>query len=528
MEVRRIEAKNGETNLLYGGQALYSRYAPRRTVERLVEEAPLLEECIYLVPSPLLGYGLKELLTRIPSTSCLLCLEADQVLLAHSAPALLSLGLKEVPVYRVSTPPQLYEVFKKLQDGRYRRVFLQPLNGGYRIQKKCYDLLLKTLDHFLQNYWHNRLTQAKMGFLWIKNSFANLPALGRTRASWQRNSRPIVVAGAGESLEGCLATLQRFRPHFYLLAVDTAVQSLLAQGLCPDGVVNLESQFYNLKDFYSLQGRRVELFSDLSAYPPSLRGDHSLHFFASTYQETAFHRRLREEGFQLTEVPPLGSVGVTALYLAGLLSRGPIFLTGLDFSYREGKTHAKEGPFHSWCRLGENRLSGDRWYGFSKSRPGQPTGGGLVTNPVLLGYAELLKNLLGTMENPVYDLRSQGLSLGLPPLGAEDFAALCQSDGEDNQENLSSPPFPSDRMEGFIQAEAGRLEGLIGLWDQLSRGEVEAEALLAPLKACDYLYFHYPDREELPHAQPPFLFKVIRDARRLLRILRIGQTPGQG
>ena len=91
----------------------------------------------------------------------------------------------------------------------------------------------------------------------------------------------------------------------------------------------------------------------------------------------------------------------------------------------------------------------------------------------------------------------------------------------------ASPEVPSDVKRGkaelnsFIQDEKTRLESLLALWEKVSGGEAQEEELLPLLRDCDYLYYHFPDRDTLPSTKYAFLFRVIGEARDLLRKMEL-------
>ena len=242
------QSSNGETNILCQGKPLYSRYSPSAAAERAVQQIPFEENCIYLVPSPLLGYGIASFIRDLPESSILVGIESDQSLMAVSAPFLDALTGEKFICYRTDNSSGLYEVFRQLQDGNYRHSRLIPLNSGYQLHKEVYDNLYSVFQHFLRNYWQNRLTMARMGNLWIKNLISNLKFLKEKDIESFSTEKPIVLCGAGESLEKTVPLIREKRNSIYLLAVDTAVQCLSRQDIIPDGVVNLEAQFYNLKE----------------------------------------------------------------------------------------------------------------------------------------------------------------------------------------------------------------------------------------------------------------------------------------
>ncbi|OQY34643.1 MAG: hypothetical protein B6241_04255 [Spirochaetaceae bacterium 4572_59] len=528
-QIDLIPSRNGELNVQYNGKVLYSRYNPSASVERLAGKTPLKARTIYFIPSPLLGYGILTLMESLPEDSILIAVETDQQLMAISTSYISNIQKKGVcEFFRLDDPVSLYKIYNGLSCSLYRSCCMIPMNGGYQLNREKYDSLFSSLEHYLQNFWQNRMTSVKLGELWMKNLFSNLSRSEGQQLSHFKTDRSVLLAGAGESLEGTIPLIKERRERFFILAVDTAVQTLVRSGIIPDAVVNLEAQFHNLKDFYSLSGKPFRQFADLTAYPPSLRRFKGEQFyFSSRFSSAAIIARLNSAGILAPEIPALGSVGVTALYVATEISDGPIFLTGLDFSYIPGKSHATDSPFHDWARLRESRLNGDTWYGFSCSRPGFKTRGKgddsfLRTNAILVSYCNQLKDMCRLMDREIYDIAKTGLDLQIPAIDHSRAKQLADANqkhsGHTEQPQLESRP---DQMQihSFIRKERKELDKLIKLWDELSAGRREAESLLPSLHYCDYLFYHFPDTTVLPNTSPSFLVRAITSARSYRRLL---------
>ncbi len=525
-----ISAPNGDLNFRIGSRTLYSRYNPSGSSIRLVSQAEILPRTIYFIPSPLFGYGLSELLDSLPEDSIVLAVETDQQLMKESSPYLEKLRSPRCLVYRLDSPVSLYRVFYDLQPARFRNCRIVPLNGGYSFNKKLYDSLFSSLQSFQQYYWRNRLTTTKLGRLWMQNLLINMAETDLRDLGDFKTTKPVILAGAGESLEESLPFMKTHRDKFFILSVDTAVQALARGGILPDGVVNLEAQFHNLKDFYPLKGHSILQFSDITAYPQTLRdfqGDH--YYFSSRFGTNGLVEEFEKEELLPAEIPALGSVGVTALYVAGEITEAPILLTGLDFSYREGKSHARETPFHDWMKLLDGRLGGDAWLNFTLSRPSIPAlskdgRSGLRTNPVLQQYGCQLRDLCHCMDGRVYDIAEGGADFGIPRLTPSEALELCISPGNEEKSCLENKNSDSSSERNrtvlrILKKEKDKLEALIKMWERVNAENAEPEALIPLLIQSDFSYYHFPDTISLPNTRPEFLFRALQSVRRYYRLL---------
>lgn len=73
---RLIKTQNGFT-VLYRNTYLYSKYRAQDAHERAVARLAVKPHTLVLCCAPVLGHGLCALLTRMPPSSFLLCLECD-------------------------------------------------------------------------------------------------------------------------------------------------------------------------------------------------------------------------------------------------------------------------------------------------------------------------------------------------------------------------------------------------------------------------------------------------------------------
>jgi len=418
-EEPRLQETGRGLTIRYKGRHLYSSRDPLAGPRRLAAEAPLAPGTLVYVPSLGLGYGLQELLARLPESCHVLCVEVDPALLAVFAASRATLPRSErLSVVRLDDSIQAAGVLQTLGPWRFRRVTTLALCGGCRLEPDAYRRIQQTLEEELRLYWQNRITLIEMSGLWLRNLFANLALLpGAGGIDSLHTGRAIVVAGAGPSLERTLPAIQRIRKRVCLLAADTALPTLAAAGLRPDWVCVLESQVHNLDDFVPAYDPSLWLLCDLTASPTVLRRFPLRSFFLSRFYPLELFPRLDRFGLLPPSLPPLGSVGVTAVQLALRLTRGPVFLAGLDFCYQPGKTHARGAPAHLRALTQSRRLRPAGMYPFEALllRPRLELRGRLGTTVtsdlVLRSYALQLQRLVEGYGR-VYDLGGEGLPCG--------------------------------------------------------------------------------------------------------------------
>ena len=262
--------KNGKTLL---------SHEPHRRAERIADAVPVSDKTLYFCPSPLYGYGLERLLSRLENTpdSAVLCAEADPEIYNLSIENIPSLILhnKKFHITEASGGAELASAVRdKWGMSAFRRIEVVRLTGGWQLHAQLYSSLCDTLRREIANDWSNAFTLAKLGRLYIRNFFRNLALVPQfpSIAELSFGSAPVLVLGAGPTLDEILdAAGNPVNRNFKIICVDTCIGSLKDRGIIPDLVVILESQHWNLRDFTGCYGWNVPSAVDMSALPSSAR-----------------------------------------------------------------------------------------------------------------------------------------------------------------------------------------------------------------------------------------------------------------
>ncbi len=512
---------NGLT-VFYGGKYLYSSKNPAAAAATLASTAPLLPSSLVFVPSFGLGYGIGELLRRLPERCHVLCVERDPALMRLAEAKALGPFREDerLTVVRADDLLPVREALARLSPGSFRRVVRLTLCGGARLFPEFYDAVEEYLSREIRIFWQNRMTLIHLGLLYVKNLFANLPLLPRARdLDGLAVDRPIVVVGAGPSLPRSLPLVTSLAGRCAVLAVDTALPILIASGLVPDYVLSLEPQFVNIGDFLALDGRPVTLIADLASAPQVVRlclekRERPVYFFSSEFHPLALWDRLRSSRLLPLPIPPLGSVGVAAVYAALRLTRAPVFLAGLDFSFPSSRTHAPGSPvdLRGLATAGRLRARGQEEFSYFSERSlvflAAKDGGRVASDLVLSSYAQNLAALVA-QERRVFDLNPFGLPLGAPVLttAGDALAVLAGRAGGD-----SAAPGPSGRrpeawdrttVSDFLQAEEAIVREAVAVFADLVAPARPVEGAMSAgqwevLRRADHAWFQLPERTGLP------------------------------
>lgn len=419
--------------LYYHGRYLYSSRAPQAAPVKLAAKTTLLSNTLYFIPSFGLGYGIAKLLERLPEDCHVLCVERDESLMALGRDTVGKAGWlsdDRFTLVRADATDCVNAFFAGHATSLFRRCVTLPLCAGSRLYAGFYREVEEALKTEIRNYWQNKITMLHMGSLYVKNLFTNCMLICRTRdLATLREELSIIVAGAGPSLFLNLELIRKNAGRAALLAVDTALPVLLEAGIHPDYVFALEPQFINIGDFIKRATKPFTLIADISSSPQVIRFcleklGNRVCLVTSRFAELSLLDRLETGQLLPFPIPPLGSVGIAAVYVALTMTRSPVILTGLDFSYPWRKTHSRGAPVPNAELAHAKRTAPVGQVEFAylcarnrislNAKNGRP----VETDIVLSAYSQNLQALC--KQNPrIFDINPQGLPTGAPFLRDE-------------------------------------------------------------------------------------------------------------
>ncbi|MDY7028413.1 MAG: 6-hydroxymethylpterin diphosphokinase MptE-like protein [Spirochaetota bacterium] len=536
----RLIDRPGGASIVYKNRDLYGSGPAEASAARRARRFTLQHNTLYVLASPLLWYGAVDILHRLPDSSHVLALEEDAQLASFSRghmPPVCASNSHLTFIHPVLSE-SVYSAIKRIGIQNFRRVQLITLNAGYRLYSEVYSRIQKLLEEEIQQFWHNKYTLMHMLPLWIKNLICNLsriPTLSaqtHVSSSLPASELPVLVAGAGPSLDETLPFLLDHRPEFFLLAVDTAYAPLMKAGLRPDAVVAQEAQFFNLYDFIPEPELDCALIADITSFPGVIRLAAGRIYMVSTFfADIGILDRLDEYGLMPVGIPPMGSVGSTAVELALRITEGPVLFTGIDFSFFPGKTHSKESPqqlrllqnsgrFRSLIDLSALVSPGVRFTA-DVSRPGR-----LLTSSTLDRYAQNFNRYFGG-NSRLYRIQSSGVPLDVQTV--ETAAAASILSGWRGTAPASSPandapPFETDRIRAFLENEVQILDEIYCAGRRYLHGQTDEASesrLLSSINRCEYLFLAFPDTgSRLEELGPNIVKRILVSAGHYLHLIK--------
>lgn len=253
------------------------------------------------------------------------------------------------------------------------------------------------------------------------NLIQNIPLLrtspGFSKISLKDPEIPVIVAGAGPSLDLSIEILKRYQDQVFVMAVDSALKPLSRNGIRPDMVISVDPQSKTL-DHFDVE---PSFISPVVGYPtlcPEILQKVPLFIpviQAKSITETLFGKSL---GHWWGETQGGSSVSVIAVDLACQLFRGPVILSGFDFSFPELKGyasntsemefwHRQSSPFHPLSTVMMEYI-----YSKTPVKMTDKLGRFVMSFQSLVSYKITLETLLSSRKKPdIYTYGDQGLEI---------------------------------------------------------------------------------------------------------------------
>lgn len=355
-EITLITSRDGTPVPVLAEKPLHSRFNPVREGERLSRQ--------YIKGGMILAYGLGGAYHLLPllsnkELSSLIIIENDPSVVKSilSLMDLSSLFLDKRVRLWISENP---EDFKNTLLAKYVPVLsgdLQSISLRTRIERnpEFYHRLAEVVQESISAITDDYTVQTHFGKKWFINTLNNLEASEETTVTLKPVHK-VQITAAGPGLEEQMPHLIRDRGKSTLIATDTSLPVLLANGLTPDMVISIDCQHISYHHFMKGYPENVPLVLDLASPPFLTRIAKNCFFFTSDHP---FSNYVSKNFRQFPHIDTSGgNVTHAALSLAESLGAKHISLYGADFSYPYGKPYARGSYVFPYFQKSSCRISG--------------------------------------------------------------------------------------------------------------------------------------------------------------------------
>lgn len=210
--------------------------------------------------------------------------------------------------------------------------------------KPFFDRVVEKIRYLCNRSKGNLVTLMHAGFEFHSNYFANLaesfvmPGIGRLFNKF--NKVPAIIVAAGPSLDKNMHLLKQVKGKFPIIAVDTALRQLAANGIKPDLVCAADPSYENSLDFVGVENEEdVILALEPMTHPDiydSFKGPKMVMTFGG-----GLYPIMKEYREPVGKLICWGSIATTVFDLAKNLGADPLIFIGLDLSFQDGRLHAR-------------------------------------------------------------------------------------------------------------------------------------------------------------------------------------------
>jgi hypothetical protein len=294
-----------------------------------------------------LGYGVQELLRRLPADHRVLVFEPhfEVFYLAFCHCDLSTLLTRNLTTFTCDPSIQgaMMTYLNLFELASFTGVRFFSSEAFNRLPTAAaYDELAQRIRYEMTAVSGNIQTLMVMGEMQQTNILLNFPEIldnpPFTHLLGAFQGRPAVIVSAGPSLEKNMHLLKELDQRALIIAVDTSTKPLLQAGITPHVVVTGDPQEANSRHLRGVDLPQTYLIAEPQSPIASLRGWTGPKFICSFHDNMMqwIDRVLGHRGHVLV----WGSVAVMAYDVAVKLGADPIVFIGQDLSFPGGRTYA--------------------------------------------------------------------------------------------------------------------------------------------------------------------------------------------
>lgn len=228
-------------------------------------------------------------------------------------------------------------------------VVVQPIAAHHwpdLVERAC-----RTARQYVYERRANEEARERLAPVYLENTLWNLPELMRaadvSALDGIADGDPVVLCGAGPSLDRLLPSLRTCRDRAWLVAIDTALRPLLAAGIVPDLVVSIDPSSLNGRHLLDLPTRvRPWLVAEMSLDPRAIRA-FAGRIFACRLGAADPWPWLESAGVSVSRVRAWGSVLTSACDIVRRMRPARVAFAAIDLAYTGGQPYCRGTAFET-------------------------------------------------------------------------------------------------------------------------------------------------------------------------------------
>ncbi len=360
-------AKNGEPVLIYisddgSKEYLSSRYNPTREAEKYMEDSVDLPEKATLV---LMGFGngahIREFMSKSTrdDTNCIVFEPSRDIFMRvlHDIDITDILEDKRVHIVVNEINDEMAGIYadiyiysenqktnKHISLPKYRQLFSEPCNQFLEILKNRYEDI-EVEKNTIRAYGEQAAYNGIQNLCYLPGCYSSAEYIGKFP-----KELPGIVVAAGPSLEKNVELLKKAKGHALIIAVDTAVKTVMRHGIIPDMVISIDNH-KPVRHFEVAGLAKVPFLAEMAMNTEVLEflQPEKLIFYSA--DTPVWGKLFKEVGSEIRQIYAGGTVAIDAM--ANLVEWGfqTIIMVGQDLMLTDNKFHAGEGEIKDMSDL---------------------------------------------------------------------------------------------------------------------------------------------------------------------------------
>ncbi|MBN2616750.1 MAG: motility associated factor glycosyltransferase family protein [Spirochaetales bacterium] len=398
-------AKSGELTAQINNNYIHSKYDPVKEADKVSEN--LKKSDLFVLGGFGLGYQCQSIIKHFPNSLIVVYDPSLEIFIdSLKYKDISNIILNKNVIFLTGLSPDYIKDF--LIPNKIEKVTYIPLINRVKDDPEPFQKLEEIIRLYNTRIEINKNTLKKFGKLWVKNQSKNLPLLG-----YKKDISVIfgkfkgisgIIVSAGPSMEILIPYLKKLQKNFLILAVDTAFKSLLEEGIEPDFVMSIDSQYWNARHLEGIKCEKSILIADSSIQPAALREFKNRVFFVhSSYPLGKYFEKSR---VNFPVISSGGSVSTNIWDFSKKLGLDKIYFIGQDLGFPGNITHYKNSYFEKNMLRTSNRLNTLETQSFSYIFNGYPTfvtsnnGDKILSDKRMSVYIDWFKEKLSLDSNP--------------------------------------------------------------------------------------------------------------------------------
>ena len=341
-----IKSKNGEPTAKINNNFVHSSYSPYKEAEKFFSVNNLNTYTTFIIIGPCLNYLSAVIRKKIPDAKIIsiylnydfFCKDkniSDQAILFDNnlsignLKAELDFNETDIAGLKIIIWPMIKNIFsEKIQF--INKVLMQKVRELHGNITTLSGFGKKMFRNYIRNYFH----------LQSNNVFLS-------------NNVPVIITGSGPGLYEDILFLKEKHGKYILLALPSSLEFLNYNNIIPDIIISTDPGYYaslHLNNYTD-----IPIASPYSASLPDTNLSKIKHLLLN--QHHILDGILLGSENNHYKVAQNGTVAGSALMFCYNYFKGPVFLSGLDFSYIDCLSHVKPHSFDSLLQYENNRTA---------------------------------------------------------------------------------------------------------------------------------------------------------------------------